>query len=464
MELALKSHEEFLKLNQAQVDKIFFRAAFAANSARIPLAQMAVKDTDIGLVEDKVIKNNYAAEYVYNKYKNMKTVDLVEEDKINGISTYAEPLGILAGIIPTTNPTSTAIFKCLIALKTRNCIIFSPHPRAAKCTVEAARICRDAAIGAGAPKLCIGWITHPSVELSGLLMKHRLTSCILATGGPAMVGAAYSSGRPALGVGPGNNCAIIDELADIQDAVSSIIMSKTFDYGVICASEQSVVIVDSVYEKVKAEFAKRGCIFCNAEETKKLGDLIIPVNAKTGKRAMNPNTVGKPARYLAEQIGMKVPADHPCKVIIGEGDSSKIGDDHPMSLEKLTTVLGMFRAKDFKHAVEVAKECIHHSGKGHTASIHTAFEAQDRIDYFAHTIQAGRLLINQPSAHGGIGDLYNFKVDPTLTIGCGSHGNNSISVNVGPQHLINFKKVVIKRENCLWFKAPPKVYFRYGCL
>ncbi|CAL6072026.1 Bifunctional_acetaldehyde-CoA/alcohol dehydrogenase [Hexamita inflata] len=464
MELTMESHFEFLKLDQKQVDEIFFRASFAANSARIPLAKMAVADTNIGVVEDKVIKNNYAAEYIYNKYKLEKTCGLISEDKINGQSTYAEPLGILAGIIPTTNPTSTTIFKALIALKTRNCIIFSPHPRAAASTIEAARIVRDAAIAAGAPKNCIGWISKPSIELSGLLMKHKLTSCILATGGPAMVTAAYSSGKPALGVGPGNNCAIIDELCDIKDAVSSIIISKTFDNGVICASEQSIVVVDSVYEQVKAEMQYRGCYFLNAEETEKVGNFCLPINPKTGVCQMNPNTVGRPAREIAEKAGCVIPAEHACKVIVGEADWKLMSHKYPMGLEKLAPVLGMFRASDFKHAVEVAKTAIHMAGKGHTASIHTAFEAQERIDYFAHTIQAGRLIVNQPSAHGGIGDLYNFTLDPTLTIGCGSHGGNSISENVGIKHLLNYKKVVIKRENCLWFKAPPKVYFKYGCL
>lgn len=377
--------------------------------------------------------------------------------------TYAEPLGILAGIIPTTNPTSTTIFKALVALKTRNCIIFSPHPRAAKSTIQAAKIVRDAAIAAGAPENCIGWITNPSIELSGQLMKHPRTSCILATGGPAMVTAAYSSGKPALGVGPGNNCSIIDELCDIKDAVNSVIHSKTFDYGVICASEQSIVVVDSVYEEVKKELEYRGCYFMTPEETKKVGEFILPLN-KNGVCQLNPTTVGRPARETAERCGLVIPKEHPCKVLIGEADPALVSHTYPMALEKLAPVLGMFRAKDFNDAVEVCKACVHLAGKGHTASIHTAYEAQDRIEYFAHNVQAGRLLVNQPSAHGGIGDIYNFTLDPTLTIGCGSHGGNSVSENVGIKHLLNYKKVTVKRENCLWFKAPPKVYFKYGCL
>ncbi|KAH0577890.1 Bifunctional acetaldehyde-CoA/alcohol dehydrogenase [Spironucleus salmonicida] len=464
MDMALESHFEFLKLNQEQVNKIFYAASFAANSARIPLAQQAVIDTGMGVVEDKVIKNNYASEYIFNRYKNEKTVGLISEDKINGKATYAEPLGILAGIIPTTNPTSTVIFKCLIALKTRNCIVISPHPRAAKCSIEAARIVRDAAIANGAPKNCISWITDPSVALSGELMKHKLTSCILATGGPAMVTAAYSSGNPALGVGPGNNCAIIDELCNIKDAVSSIILSKTFDNGMICASEQSCVVVDSVYEQIKEEFKYRGCFFLNKEETAKIGDFCLPINPKTGIRGLNPAAVGQPARKIAEMAGVSVPAEHPCKVLIGEDTNDHIGHTHAMSLEKLAPVLGMFKAKNFDEALEVASKCIHMAGKGHTGSIHTAFEAQDRINKFAQVVQAGRLIVNQPSAHGGIGDLYNFTLDPTLTIGCGSHGGNSVSQNVGCQHLLNYKNVVVKRENCLWFKSPPKIYFKYGCL
>lgn len=424
---------------------------------------MAVEDTAIGLAEDKVIKNNYGSEYVYNKYKHEKTCDLIHEDKINGIATYAEPLGILAGIIPTTNPTSTVFYKALLALKTRNCIVFSPHPRAARCTIEAARIVRDAAIAAGAPKNCIGWITKPTVELSGYLMKHPRTSCILATGGPAMVNAAYSSGKPALGVGPGNNCAIVDELCDLKDAVSSIIVSKTFDNGVVCASEQSCVVVESVYEEFKKELAYRGCYLMNAEETDKVGKHCLPLN-KNGVCQMNPTTVGTSARSIAEGAGLTIPKEHPCKVLVGEGDHKLISHTYPMGLEKLSPVLGLFKAKDFKEAVEIAAKAVHLAGKGHTASIHTAYQAQDRIDLFSHTLQAGRLLVNQPSALGGIGDLYNFMLAPTLTIGCGSHGGNSVSENVGPKHLLNYKSVTIKRENTLWFKAPPKVYFNKGCL
>lgn len=463
MELALQAHFEFLKLDQKKVDEIFFRAAMAANNNRIPLAEMAVKDTGMGLVEDKVIKNNFAAEYIYNKYKHEVTCGIIEEDKINGQITYAEPLGILAGIVPTTNPTSTAIFKSLVALKTRNCIIFSPHPRAAKSTIAAARIVRDAAIAAGAPKNCIGWITKPSIELSGRLMKHRLTSCILATGGPGMVAAAYSSGNPALGVGPGNNCCIVDELADIKDAVSSIIQSKTFDYGMICATEQSAVVVESVYDKFVAEMKYRGCYFMTPEETEKVGNYILPLNAR-GECQVNPAVVGLNARVIAEKAGINVPAECPCKVLVGEADWHKISKQYPMALEKLTTVLGLFKAKDFKEAVEICKTCVHLAGKGHTASIHTQYGARDRIEYFAHTVQAGRLIVNQPSAQGGLGDIYNFTTNPSLTLGCGSHGKNSVSENVTLKHLLNYKRVTIKRENCLWFKAPPKVYFRYGCL
>ena len=461
-DLVGQAQEEMLKLNQEQVDKIFRAAAFAANNMRIPLAQEAAEETSIGIVEDKVIKNNFASEYIYNKFKNMKTAGIIEEDTVNGIMTIAEPLGTLAGIIPTTNPTSTAIFKALIALKTRNTIIFSPHPRAAKCTMHACQIVRDAAIAAGAPANCVAYITHPSVELSGILMKHPKTACILATGGGAMVKAAYSSGNPAIGVGPGNCAALIDEYADIQDAVSCVIVGKSFDNGVICASEQAMIVVDQVYDQVKAELEKRGAFILSPEDKIKIGDLILPVNEKTGKRALNARVVGRPARELAEAVGIKVPAEHPCRLLVGEFDH--VGFDEPFSQEKLMPCCGLYHATDFENAVTVCEAMINLAGRGHTSAIHTSFERQDRIKYYASRVATGRVIVNSPSTHGALGDIYNFRMEPSLTLGCGSHGGNAVSENVAPKHLLNIKKVAQKRENTLWFKAPPSVYFKYGCL
>lgn len=448
-----KAQKEFAKYSQEQVDKIFLAAAIAANKARIPLAKMAVEETGMGVVEDKVIKNNYAAEYIYNKYKDEKTCGVIEQDESYGIKKIAEPIGLIAAVIPTTNPTSTAIFKTLISLKTRNGIIISPHPRAKKSTIEAAKIVLEAAVEAGAPEGIIGWIDVPSLEFTNTLMQTADT--ILATGGPGMVKSAYSSGKPALGVGAGNTPAIIDESADIILAVNSIIHSKTFDNGMICASEQSVIVLDSVYDKVRAEFEKRGCYFLNAEETEKVRKTII-ING-----ALNAKIVGQKAHTIAELAGVEVPES--AKILIGEVESVELSEE--FAHEKLSPVLAMYRAKDFDDAVEKAAHLIEDGGLGHTSSLYiNTITEKEKMEKFYSNMKTCRVLINTPSSQGGIGDLYNFKLAPSLTLGCGSWGGNSVSENVGIKHLLNIKTVAERRENMLWFRAPEKVYIKRGCL
>ena len=448
-----KAQKEFAKFSQEQVDKIFLAAAMAANKARIPLAKMAVEETGMGVVEDKVIKNNYAAEYIYNQYKDVKTCGVIEEDESYGIKKIAEPIGLIAAVIPTTNPTSTAIFKTLISLKTRNGIIISPHPRAKNSTIEAAKIVLEAAVEAGAPEGIIGWIDVPSLELTNTLMQTADT--ILATGGPGMVKSAYSSGKPALGVGAGNTPAIIDESADIILAVNSIIHSKTFDNGMICASEQSVIALDSVYDKVRAEFEKRGCYFLNAEETEKVRKTII-ING-----ALNAKIVGQKAHTIAKLADVEVPEN--AKILIGEVESVELSEE--FAHEKLSPVLAMYRAKDFNDAVEKAAHLIEDGGLGHTSSLYiNTITEKEKMEKFYSNMKTCRVLINTPSSQGGIGDLYNFKLAPSLTLGCGSWGGNSVSENVGIKHLLNIKTVAERRENMLWFRAPEKVYIKRGCL
>ncbi len=448
-----KAQEKFATYTQEQVDKIFLAAASAANKARIPLAKMAVEETGMGIVEDKVIKNNYAAEYIYNAYKNTKTCGVIEEDKAFGIKKIAEPIGVIAAVIPTTNPTSTAIFKCLLALKTRNAIIISPHPRAKNSTIAAAKLVLEAAVAAGAPEGIIDWIDVPSLEMTNTVMKEA--DIILATGGPGMVKAAYSSGKPALGVGAGNTPAIIDDSADILLAVNSIIHSKTFDNGMICASEQSVIVLKDVYDAVKKEFATRGCYFLNPEETEKVRKTII-ING-----ALNAKIVGQKAAKIAELSGVTVPAG--TKILIGEVESVDISEE--FAHEKLSPVLAMYKAESFEDALSKAEHLVADGGYGHTSSIYLneATEAE-KLNEFAARMKTCRILVNTPSSHGGIGDLYNFKLAPSLTLGCGSWGGNSVSENVGVKHLINIKTVAERRENMLWFRAPEKVYIKKGCL
>ena len=446
------AQQRYATYTQEQVDAIFRAAALAANSQRIALAKMAVEETGMGVVEDKVIKNNYAAEYIYNAYKNEKTCGVIEDDKAFGYKVVAEPLGVLAAVIPTTNPTSTAIFKALIALKTRNAIIISPHPRAKKCTIEAARIVLEAAVKAGAPEDIIAWIDVPTMELSAEVMKEA--DCILATGGPGMVHAAYSSGKPALGVGAGNTPVIIDETADIELAVSSIIHSKTFDNGMICASEQSVTVLAPVYDKVKKEFKKRGCYFLSGKELDKVRKTII-ING-----SLNAKIVGQKAVTIAELAGVEVPAD--TKVLIGEVES--VDPSEEFAHEKLSPVLAMYKAKTFDEAIAKAERLVADGGYGHTASLYIDTNEHEKIAKHYEAMKACRILINTPSSHGGIGDLYNFRLAPSLTLGCGSWGGNSVSDNVGIKHLLNYKKVAERRENMLWFKAPQKVYFKKGCM
>ncbi len=448
-----KAQEEFSKFSQEKVDQIFKAAAIAANQARIPLAQMAVEETGMGVVEDKIIKNHYAAEYIYNKYKNEKTVGVVEEDNYYGIKKVLEPIGVIGAVIPTTNPTSTAIFKTLICLKTRNGIIISPHPRAKASTIAAAKVVLEAAVKAGAPEGIIGWIDVPSLELTNTLMQSVDT--ILATGGPGMVKSAYSSGKPALGVGAGNTPAIIDESADIILAVNSIIHSKTFDNGMICASEQSVIVLDKVYDAVKAEFAKRGCYILNSEEIEKVRKTII-ING-----ALNAKIVGQSAYNIAKLAGLEVPET--AKILIGEVESVDLSEE--FAHEKLSPVLAMYKAKDFEDALAKAKQLIADGGLGHTSSLYiNTLTQKEKIEEFYSNMKTCRVLINTPSSQGGIGDLYNFKLAPSLTLGCGSWGGNSVSENVGIKHLLNIKTVAERRENMLWFRAPEKVYIKRGCL
>ncbi len=447
------AQRKFATYTQEQVDAIFKAAAIAANKARIPLAKMAVAETGMGIVEDKVIKNNYAAEHIYNAYRRTKTCGVIEEDKAYGTKKIAEPIGVIAAVIPTTNPTSTAIFKTLLALKTRNAIIISPHPRAKASTAAAAKIVLDAAVEAGAPEGIINWIDVPSLDMTSLLMKEA--DIILATGGPGMVKAAYSSGKPALGVGAGNTPAIIDDTADIVLAVSSIIHSKTFDNGMICASEQSVIVLDGIYDAVKAEFAARGCFFLSPEETEKVRKTII-ING-----ALNAKIVGQSAAKIAELAGVKVPAG--TKILIGEVESVELSEE--FAHEKLSPVLAMYRAKDIGDAFDKAEHLIADGGYGHTSSIYlNAGTEQAKLNEFAARMKTCRILVNTPSSQGGIGDLYNFKLPPSMTLGCGSWGGNSVSENVGVKHLLNIKTVAERRENMLWFRTPEKVYIKKGCL
>ena len=452
LKLMREAQEIFSTYSQEKVDKIFRAAAVAANQARIYLAKMAVEETGMGVVEDKVIKNNYAAEYIYNKYKNEKTCGVIEEDKAFGYKVVAEPLGIIAAVIPTTNPTSTAVFKTLIALKTRNAIIISPHPRAKKCTIEASRIVLEAAVKAGAPENIIGWIDTPTLELTNTVMQEA--DCILATGGPGMVKAAYSSGKPALGVGAGNTPVIIDDTADIESAVSSIIHSKTFDNGMICASEQSVTALSSIYDKVKAEFIKRGCYILAPKELDKVRKTII-ING-----SLNAKIVGQTAETIAELSGIKVPAN--TKILIGEVESVEPSEE--FAHEKLSPVLALYKAETFDEAIKKAERLVADGGYGHTSSLYVNVNETEKIRKHYEAMKTCRILINTPSSHGGIGDLYNFKLAPSLTLGCGSWGGNSVSDNVGIKNLLNYKKVAERRENMLWMRMPEKVYFKKGCM
>ena len=448
-----EAQKQFSLFTQEQVDKVFKAAAMAANQARIPLAKLAVEETGMGVAEDKVIKNNYASEYIYNTYKNAKTCGVIEQDNAFGIKKLAEPIGVIAAVIPTTNPTSTAIFKTLLALKTRNGIIISPHPRAKKCTIEASRIVLEAAVKAGAPENIIAWIDSPSLDMTNLVMKEA--DIILATGGPGMVRAAYSSGKPAIGVGPGNTPAIIDDSADIVLAVNSIIHSKTFDNGMICASEQSVIVLDNVYKKVKKEFSDRGCYFLTPSETEKVRKTII-ING-----ALNAKIVGQKAHKIAELAGIEVPEN--TKILIGEVESVELSEE--FAHEKLSPVLAMYRAKDIHDAFSKAERLIADGGYGHTSSIYlNTVTAQDKLSEFSERMKTCRILVNTPSSQGGIGDIYNFMLTPSLTLGCGSWGGNSVSENVGVKHLLNIKTVAERRENMLWFRAPEKVYIKKGCL
>ena len=455
LELAMKELREAQKIfstyTQEQVDAIFKAAATAANKARIPLSRMAVEETGMGVLEDKVIKNHYAAEYIYNAYKNTKTCGVIEEDPVYGITKIAEPLGVIAAVIPTTNPTSTAIFKTLICLKTRNGIIISPHPRAKNCTAAAAKIVLDAAVAAGAPEGIIKCIDVPSLELTNKVMQDA--DCILATGGPGMVKAAYSSGKPALGVGPGNTPVIIDDTADVKMAVNSIIHSKTFDNGMICASEQSVTVLESVYKAVKEEFKYRGCYFLKKEELDKVRSTIL-ING-----ALNAKIVGQKAATIAKMAGVEVPEE--TKILIGEVDSVDISE--PFAHEKLSPVLAMYKAKTFDEALEKAAQLVADGGYGHTSSLYINVNEKEKMAKHAAMMKTCRILINTPSSQGGIGDLYNFRLAPSLTLGCGSWGGNSVSENVGVRHLINIKTVAERRENMLWMRTPEKVYFKKGC-
>ena len=452
MKAMREAQKIFATYSQEQVDKIFFEAASAANKMRIPLAKMAVEETGMGIVEDKVIKNNYASEYIYNAYKDTRTVGVIEEDKTYGMQKIADPIGLVAAVIPTTNPTSTAIFKALICLKTRNAIMISPHPRAKNSTIAATKIVLDAAVKAGAPEGIIGWIDVPSLEMTNTVMKE--SDIILATGGPGMVKAAYSSGKPALGVGAGNTPVIMDETADIKMAVSSIVLSKTFDNGMICASEQSVTVLESIYKEVKKEFVYRGCYFLKEDELDKVRKTII-ING-----ALNAKIVGQSAYTIGKLSGIEVPQD--AKILIGEVESVDISEE--FAHEKLSPVLAMYKAKTFDEAIGKAEQLVADGGYGHTSSLYVDTREQEKIAKFAAAMKTCRILINTPSSHGGIGDLYNFKLAPSLTLGCGTWGGNSVSENVGVKHLLNIKTVAERRENMLWFRAPEKIYMKKGCM
>jgi len=448
-----KAQRIYATYTQEQVDKIFRAAAIAAAQNRIPLAQLAVSETRMGIMEDKVIKNQFASEYIYNQYKDTRTCGVLSDDDSFGYRQVAEPIGLIAGVIPTTNPTSTAIFKALLALKTRNGIIFSPHPRAKECTIAAAKIVLDAAVAAGAPKNIIGWLDKPTMPLSNALMHHPDINLILATGGPGMVRAAYSSGKPAIGVGAGNTPVVIDATADIKMAVSSVIMSKTFDNGTICASEQAVIVENSVYEKVKKEFTLRGCHFVTGKDRAKLADTIV----KDGQ--LNAAIAGQSAEQIAQMAGIKIPAD--TKILIAE--ATEVSDREPFACEKLSPVLAFYCAKDFAHAVELARDLILYGGAGHTSVLYTDEANEEHIEMF-QDMPTARTLINMPSSQGAIGDVYNFKLAPSLTLGCGSWGGNSVSENIGVKHLMNVKSVAERRENMYWYKVPSKIYFKRGAL
>ncbi len=450
-----KAQRQFASYTQEQVDSIFSHAALAASGERIPLARMAVEETGMGLVEDKVIKNHFASEYIYNKYKDEKTCGVLSEDDEAGVMTVAEPVGVICAIIPTTNPTSTAIFKALIALKTRNGMIFSPHPRARRCTCAAAKVVLDAAVAAGAPPDILGWVGEPTIELSNALMRHPSIKLILATGGPGMVHAAYSSGTPAIGVGPGNTPVVIDETADLKRAVASILMSKTFDNGVVCASEQAVIAVDAIYDDVRSRFRRHcGYILSAAEADALRGVLFV-------KGAVNPAVVGQSAVKIARMAGFEVPAN--TQVLIGE--VSEINADEPFAHEKLSPVLALYRAKGFEDAVDKAADLVALQGIGHTSVLYTDQDGQrERVKTFSARMKTSRILVNTPSSQGGIGDLYNFSLAPSLTLGCGSWGGNSVTANVGPQQLLNIKTVAKRAENMLWHKLPQSIYFRRGCM
>lgn len=452
---AQKAQKIYATFSQEKVDQIFKACAIAINSRRIPLAKMACEETGMGIVEDKTIKNHFASEYIYNKYKHTKTCGVIEEDAAMGIKRVAEPLGVLAGVVPTTNPTSTACFKSLLALKTRNAIVFSPHPRAKKCTAEVCKIINRVAAENGAPDGLIGVIEEPSIELSAALMKHPDINFILATGGPGMVREAYSSGKPTMGVGPGNTPAIIDETCNLKMAVNSVIQSKTFDNGMICASEQSVVVLKSVYEEVKKEFVYRGAYILNEEEKQKVGKVVIIDGA------LNAKIVGQPAYIIAKTAGITVPEE--TKILIGEANS--ISRDEPFSYEKLSPVLGMYKAEDFEDALNKAHSLVVFGGMGHTSVLYTDEDNQkERIEKFYEKMPTGRILVNMPSSQGAIGDIYNFRLEPSMTLGCGSWGKNATSENIGVKHLLNIKSVASRRENMLWYKVPPKIYFKRGSL
>lgn len=452
---AKKAQKIYSKFTQSEVDAIFKSCAIAINSKRIPLAKMAHEETGMGVVEDKVLKNHFASEYIYNKYKNIQTCGVIEEEESMGIKRVAEPLGVIAGVVPTTNPTSTAAFKALISLKTRNAIVFSPHPRAKRCTYEVCKIINDTAVKMGAPDGLVLCLEEPSVPLSAALMRHPDIDLILATGGPGMVKSAYSSGKPAIGVGAGNTPAIIDETSDIKMAVNSVIMSKTFDNGMICASEQSVVVVKNVYEEVKKEFLYRGCHILNSEEKKRISKIMIIDGA------LNSKIVGQSAYTIAKMANIKVPES--TKVLIGEADI--VDKNEAFSYEKLSPVLAMYKVKDFDEALDRAYSLVKFGGLGHTSVLYTHEDTQkERIKKFYDKMPTGRILINMPSSQGAIGDLYNFRLEPSLTLGCGSWGDNSTSENVGVKHLLNIKSVASRRENMLWYRVPPKIYFKRGCL